>query len=363
VLFGATGFSGELAARALVKRGQVPILAGRNANKLSQLAAELGGLEYAVADVEYPQSVSGLVGRGDVLVSTVGPYTRWGETAVQAAVGRGAHYIDCTGEPPFIRDVFENWSAPARAAGCALITAMAAEYVPGNLAAALALRDAGPAATRVEVGYFSVGPSSLSPMSGGTLASLTGVLFDSGLVRRGGVVIGERAGLRHRTFDVLGTRRSAVSLGASEHFTLPQTFPYLQEVDTYLGWFGRASRPISFLSRTGGALVSLPPIRTVANSFMHRSFRGSTGGPTAEALAEYRTVAVAEAFDRRGVPMGRAVVQGPNAYDFTGEILAWAADRVANVGALSVGALGPVSAFGLDELVEGVRQSGMKRIE
>jgi hypothetical protein len=47
----------------------------------------------------------------------------------------------------------------------------------------------------------------------------------------------------------------------------------------------------------------------------------------------------------------------------TGEMLAWAADRVANVGPRGVGALGPVAAFGLDEFAEGVRQAGMERTE
>jgi hypothetical protein len=52
-----------------------------------------------------------------------------------------------------------------------------------------------------------------------------------------------------------------------------------------------------------------------------------------------------------------------NPYDFTGAMLAWAADRMANVGVRGVGALGPVSAFGLDELAEGARQSGIERTE
>jgi short subunit dehydrogenase-like uncharacterized protein len=363
ILFGATGYSGELTARALVKRGQFPVLAGRSADKLARLSSELGGLEFAVADVNRPESVSAMVEKDDVLISTVGPFTRRGRPALEAAVSKGAHYLDSTGEPPFIREVFEDWSPRARASGSALLTAMAYDYVPGNLAAALALRDAGPSATRVEVGYFVTGPMSRSAMSGGTLASVTGVLFEPGFARRGGVVVGERAGLRQRSFDVQGSQRAGVSLGASEHFTLPQTYPSLQDVDVYLGWFGPTSKLISRLSRTGGMVIALPPVKLVTNAVLNRAFRGSSGGPDAQTRAQYTTITVAETFDSRGGSLARAAVEGTNPYDFTGEMLAWAADRIVNVGVRGVGALGPVAAFGLDELAEGVRQAGLNRTE
>ena len=89
-----------------------------------------------------------LVERGDVLVSTVGPFARWGEPAVQAAIAAGAHYLDSTGEGSFIREVFERFGPGAQAAGCGLVTAFGYDWVPGNLAGALALRDAGEAATQ-----------------------------------------------------------------------------------------------------------------------------------------------------------------------------------------------------------------------
>ena len=363
VLFGATGYSGELTARALVKRGQHPVLAGRNADKLKQLAAELGDLEIAIADVKRPRSISALVERGDILISTVGPFHRWGQPALAAAVRKGAHYLDSTGEPPFIQDVFENWSPRARGAGCALLTAMAYEYVPGNLAAALALRDAGPSATRVEVGYFITGPMGRGGLSGGTLASLSGTLFESSFARRGGVITGERAGLKQRSFSIAGDQRIGLSLGGTEHFALPQTYPRLNDVDVYLGWSGPSARPLGLLSRAGGGVLSLSPVKKVGNFVAHRLFPGSTGGPDEQARADYQTVVVAETFDAEGKSLARTVAEGMNPYDFTGAILAWAADRIAVVGVRGVGALGPVAAFGLDELTDGVAQCGIQRTE
>src|ERR671937_2803766 len=153
VVFGATGYTGDLTARALVARGAQPLLAARNEARVRALAEELG-VEWAVADVARPESVRALVGRGDVLVSTVGPFARWGGPAVEAAIATGAHYLDSTGEGGFIRDVFERYGGAAQSAGCGLVTAFGYDWVPGNLAGALALREAGDAPRRGRIRHF-----------------------------------------------------------------------------------------------------------------------------------------------------------------------------------------------------------------
>ena len=118
ILFGATGYTGRLTGEAFARRGVKPVLAARNAESLERLASELGGgYETAVADVARPQTVRALVEAGDVLVSTVGPFARWGEPAVRAAVDAGAHYLDSTGEPPFGRGSFSSMKSQ-RSVGC-----------------------------------------------------------------------------------------------------------------------------------------------------------------------------------------------------------------------------------------------------
>src|SRR5688500_2211912 len=161
VVFGATGYTGRKTAEALVARGERPVLAGRSPDRLASLAADLGGLETAVADVAQPQTVNGIVARGDVLVATVGPFVRFGRPAVEAAIDQGAHYLDSTGEPRFIREVFEHYGPAGARAGVGLLTAMGYDWVPGNLAGALALERAGTAAVRVDTGYFITGDASV----------------------------------------------------------------------------------------------------------------------------------------------------------------------------------------------------------
>jgi short subunit dehydrogenase-like uncharacterized protein len=120
VLFGATGYTGRLVAEAMVELGLKPVLSARGRDRLEAMAADLGGLDTAVADVANPTSVRALVERGDVLVTTVGPFARWGAPAAEAASSVGAHYLDSTGEPAFIRAVFERYgrSPPAPGVRC-----------------------------------------------------------------------------------------------------------------------------------------------------------------------------------------------------------------------------------------------------
>ena len=92
-----------------------------------------------------------------MLVSTVGPFVRFGGPAAAAASSAGAHYLDSTGEPPFIREVFERYGAAAAQHEAGMLTAFGYDWVPGNLAGALALDRAGPAAVRVDIGYFFTG--------------------------------------------------------------------------------------------------------------------------------------------------------------------------------------------------------------
>lgn len=354
VLFGATGYTGRLVAEAMVERGMKPVLAARSSHKLEALAEELGGgLETAVADVSDPPSVSALVERGDVLVTTVGPFARWGVPAAAAATTAGAHYLDSTGEPAFIREVFERYGPAAERSGSAMLTAFGYDWVPGNLAGGLALRQAADQAVRVDVGYFISGRAA---PSGGTQASMVGALTEPGYTFRDGLVRPERAAKRVRGFRVGSKQLEGVSVGSSEAFTLPRIAPGLREVNVYLGWFGPFSRPMQVLSL--GA--SLPGASHLLKLAGERFVKGSTGGPDAKARAKAGSHIVAVAYDGAGRELAEVHVSGVDGYTFTGRVLAWGAQRAAEGGLQGTGALGPVDGFGLVALTDGCRWAGLE---
>jgi short subunit dehydrogenase-like uncharacterized protein len=359
VLFGATGYTGELAAEAMVERGLRPVLAARNRKKLEPLAGRLGGadaLETKVADVDDPPSVRALVEEGDVLVTTVGPFVRWGAVAAAAAARARAHYIDSTGEPPFIREVFERYGPVAEKSGCGMLTAFGYDYVPGNLAAGIALRRAGDDAVRVDTGYFMSGAGS---MSGGTRASLVGTVAQDVFAYRNGRVRSERAAKRYRTFDVGSKQLGAVSIGTSEHFALPRIAPQLNEVNSYLGWFGPASRAMQVMSGGMSIGMKLPGAERLWDAVSGRLVKGSSGGPDEATRAKVRSHVVAIAYDGAGRELSEVHVTGVDGYTLTGRLLAWGAERAAAGGLKGSGALGPVDGFGLDELVAGCADAGL----
>jgi short subunit dehydrogenase-like uncharacterized protein len=365
VLFGATGYTGGLVARALVADGARPILAARNRARLEELADELGGLEIQVADVGDPSSVRALVERDDVLLSTVGPFTRYGTPALAAAVDAGAHYVDSTGEASFIREVFERWGPRARDADCALLTAFASDWVPGNLAGALAMREAGEGAAvaRVEAAYFATGAGfSTSAMSGGTQASVVATMLDPGYTFRDGRLVSERAARRVRRFAISpGKQVSAISVGGSEQFALPRLDPGVREVDVYLGWLGPGSRPAQAMSAATDLIMRVPGAKGAVAGLLGRVVKGSTGGPDSRARARTGSIVLGVAYDAGGAKLSEVRLAGVGPYDFTGPMLAWSARTAAAGGLQGVGALGPVDGFGLEALQAGVAHAGIAR--
>jgi short subunit dehydrogenase-like uncharacterized protein len=358
VLFGATGYTGRLVAGALVAGGAAPLLAGRDRDRLGAMSARLGGLETAVADAAGPESLRALLGQGDVLVSTVGPFVRYGAAAVTAAVQAGAHYVDSTGEAPFIREVFQEYGPRAERAGVALLTAFGYDFVPGNLAGALALRDAGGAARRVDVGYFLTGAAGASAMSSGTRASIsTGIALPHHAFRDGRLSAepGARR-VRHFTDD---RRRPGFSIGGTEQFALPGLHPELTEVNVYLGWLGSRTRAVQLVSYAQPVLLRLPGARQRVAGAAERALRQTGTGPDAAARAGTGSLVLADAYDAAGRQLCRVRLAGANAYDLTGRLLAYAAGRLAAGEVTGAGALGPVQAFGLDALRTACQEAGL----
>jgi short subunit dehydrogenase-like uncharacterized protein len=375
VLYGATGYIGGLTARAMVAAGGRPVLAGRDQGRLTALAARLSQagdgieLETAVAGTESPEPLRALLGAGDVLVSTAGPFLKVGRPVVAAAVDAGAIYLDSSGEPPFIRQVFEEFGPRAERTGAVLLTAFLYDFVPGNLAGALALQAAGSAASRVQVGYFVRG-NLRKGTSAGTRASVAGVLLEPGYAFRGGRIVTERTAARTMSFEIDSTRRQAFSAGSSEHFALPrlrpaaagadgiQVQPVLTDVGVYLGWFGAATPIVHYLSALAVPLGHLPSARRALEAQARRIQRSRAAPGTGNAI---RSDVVAVAGDAGGRTLAVAHLTGGDPYSFTAPMLAWAAGRAAAQGVRPAGALGPVEAFGLSDLESACAAAGFHR--
>lgn len=369
LLFGATGYTGRLTAASLMRSGVPLVLVGRSKGRVQALAEELSPLApdgrpcaTATADAAEPASVRALLAsRDDVLLSTVGPFVRYGRAAVEAAIDAGAAYVDSTGEAPFIKWVFEDAGPRAARSGARLLPAFAYDYVPGNLAGALAIDRAehlGRPAIRLDIGYFVRGGLG---MSSGTRASAAGVLVEPTYAFRHGHLVQERAAARTTSFTVdERTRLSGLSIGSTEQFTLPRRSAALREVDVYLGWAGRLTRPISVLGAVGDLALRLPGARSAARRLAESLTGTATGeGPDHQQRSRSSTLVLARAFDASGACVCQITLTGPTPYELTADLLAWGAGMCLRTGTGAVGALGCVDAFGLEACIEGCAGAGL----
>lgn len=378
VVLGATGFTGQRLLRELLRRKERPILVGRSASKLAALAESMGTeLPVVQADVTSAADMDRLLTPNDVVVSTVGPFLRLGMAAVTAAARAGAHYLDSTGEVGFVRKVFELGTTAAER-GATLIPAFGYDFVPGNLAGALVIEKAGPRARRVEIGYFMTRSGrgdelqyrgtlldALTLTSGGTRATVLSTAAEEALAyrprRRGGPaeLFGEPAAKRVRRFTYAGVTRAAVSVGGSEHLGLPESYPQLQGVEVYLGWFGRWTRPLQIGVRLSAPIAATAPVKAAMGRLSER-LPGANRQPDSDG----RFLVLAVARNPVGDELATVALTGPDPYTLTGSLLAWGASYAASPPApLLPGAHGPVAAFGLGALRKGAVEVGLAEVE
>jgi short subunit dehydrogenase-like uncharacterized protein len=182
VLYGATGFVGKLTAEYLARSGpDIRVaLAGRSTDRLRAVRDTLGesaqSWPLVAADASSPSTLNEMAARTQVVITTVGPYTRYGLPLVAACAAVGTDYADLTGEPPFIRNSIDQYHKQAADTGARIVHACGFDSVPSDLtvyALYLAARDDGAgelAQTDFVVRSLSGG------LSGGTIASLLEVL-------------------------------------------------------------------------------------------------------------------------------------------------------------------------------------------
>lgn len=175
VVYGATGYTGRLAARAVADRAPAGLrwaLAGRDRTRLEQVRSELGiDVEAIVADAHDDAALADMARRTSAVVTTVGPYARHGTPLVAACVDAGTDLADLTGEPLWMRDTVAAFHDRARRSGARIVHACGFDSVPSDLGVwrlqAVATKRHGRSCTDIVHAY---GPMT-GGLSGGTIAS------------------------------------------------------------------------------------------------------------------------------------------------------------------------------------------------
>jgi short subunit dehydrogenase-like uncharacterized protein len=339
VLYGASGYTGRLVAGELQRRGVEHILSGRDRAKLEPLGAEHGAPVRAVPLDDEP-GLRALLADASAVINCAGPFTLAGDALVRAAVDTGTHYVDSTGEQPFIRMVFERHGAAAERAGVALVPAIGFDYLPGDCIARLAAEGHEPLEELV-IAYHVEGFG----MSRGTLRSALemmpggDVVYDDGDWRPAPVAV------FRASFDFpepLG-RQTMSRYPSGEVITVPrhtQTRRVVSLLST------RTAVPISIAAelmpylQPGFQLAMRTPLRGLLQEAVNLL---PEGPPEADRRAAAWTVVA----DVRGEDghTGRALARGVDVYGLTAVILVHAATLVSAPDFDRSGALGPAAAF------------------
>ena len=315
-VYGAYGHTGRFVVAELLERGFVPVLSGRDASKLGELAAAHPGLDARPAAVDDPAALDRALADVAAVINCAGPFATTAAPVIEAALRAGIPYVDVAAEIEANLDTFAHFADRAREAGTVIVPAMAFYGGLGDLLATAAMGDW----TKADEAHVAYGLNSWHPTAGTRLA---------------GAVSHERR----------GGRRLRYTDGRLEHLddaaqTLTWSFPGSAEARDVIGDFTMAD-VVTLPSH-----LPIPEVRTYMTVEAARDLAApDTPAPTAvdEAGRSAQTFVV-DVVVRSGREERRAVASGQDIYAVTAPLAVEAVDRVLSgrtrtVGVASAGAV------------------------
>jgi saccharopine dehydrogenase (NAD+, L-lysine-forming) len=340
MVYGASGYTGGLVARLAVQRGERPVLAGRSAEKVAPLAAELG-CEHVVVDLDNRRALRAALADVQVVAHCAGPFSRTSRDMVDACLDTGTHYLDITGEIDVFEDIYPR-NDEAEQADVVLLPGGGFDVVPTDCLAAM-LAERLPDAEELELA-FTLGGG----ISGGTLKTAIEGAGAGGRTRIDGDLRPVQLGHRTRVADFpSGPKRvTAIPWGDVSSAFRSTGIPTITTYTVVPGG-DLVGRGQQFLA----PLLRLPVVQRAGVTLVDKLVKG----PSEDRQAGSR----AEVWGRVRHADGRAVtgvITTPAVYSFTADaVVSGVAKLIA--GGVTPGAHTPSSAFGTDFVgeLDGVR--------
>lgn len=325
LLYGAYGFTGRLVARLATARGERPVLAGRSAGKVAELAGQLG-LEHRVFGLTDPAAIRRGLDGVSAVAHCAGPFSATAGPMARACIDAGLHYLDVTGEIAVFEEL-HGLSERARTAGSVLLPGAGFDVVPTDCAAAL-LAEALPGAHRLDLAFLAGG----GPSPGTAKTAVEGMRIGS-QARIGGVITTVPMGWQ--------TVRAAFPSGARTVTSVPWGdvstawhSTKIPDITTYTAVPAAAMRANQALGLD--KLLRLSPVLRLAQALAGRS-----SGPDEQRRARTQAEVWGRATD--GARSVQVTLVTPNAYDLTADSVVRAITRL---GSVSPGTHTPSTAFG-----------------
>lgn len=332
LLYGANGFTGELIARAAVRRGLRPVLAGRDAAALTSLAGQLG-LEQRVFGLDDAFAIErGLKGSAAVL-NCAGPFAHTARPIADACLRAQVHYLDITGEAAVFEDLARR-DAAARAAGVMLLPGVGFDVVPSDCLA-VHLKRRLPSATRLALGFQVE-----TRMSRGTTLTVIESLGAGGLVRKEGSLRPAPAAWKTRVIDFGAGPAKAITIPWGDVVTAHLSTG-IGNIEVYMA-APLSTRAAVKMSRYLGWLLGSRAVK----GWLSKRARSGAPGPSETERERGRSLLWGEVADDQG---RHAVsrLRGPESYDLTVTAALAVVDRVLS-GEAAHGFQTPALAYGPD---------------
>ena len=170
IVYGATGFTGQICCKYLRDNytDLVWAMAGRNGDKLEEIKSNLNlDCDVIVADGADIEALRSLTSQTKVVLSTAGPFARYGSLLVQACVERETHYTDITGDNHWVRGLIDKHHSEAASKGVRIIPSCGYDSIPSDLGAFFTISQFNKPVSRVDVYHEAQGGA-----SGGTTETI-----------------------------------------------------------------------------------------------------------------------------------------------------------------------------------------------
>jgi short subunit dehydrogenase-like uncharacterized protein len=347
-LYGATGYTGRLVAAELAAAKADFVLSGRNRSKLDALAADLDGEPTVhAATLSDEVALRSLLSDCAVVIDCAGPFIRYGEPVLRAALETETHYLDTTGEQPYMEMAFDRYGPEAEAAGVAVIPAMGFDYVPGDMLASLTARGMGEL-DEIALAYAWRG---FQP-SHGTARSALEILAREDTEWRNLKWEPARGSLARGSFDFpepIGRQRM-IRYPSGEQITVPRHIA-TRNVRTAMDAASFAPPRLAAGVQLLAAPMSLA-LRTPLKRLLDAAITRLPEGPSADERASMRFMIVCDAVSGEG--RSRGVISGQDVYGLTAAIVSKGGLIAAGRGFSGAGALAPSQAFDPEEFLGGL---------
>ncbi|EER25200.1 saccharopine dehydrogenase, putative [Coccidioides posadasii C735 delta SOWgp] len=360
IVLGATGYTGKCCAEHIAQNLPTTLkwgIAGRSAQKLEALASELkrDGPDRKDPEILPVQlnddELGSLVRKTKVLINCVGPYHKYSTPVVKACANNGTHYLDVTGEIPWVQEMIDKYDETAKRTGAIMIPTDGFESAPSDLVTwSMAKSINAQFGVKVKEVILSLYELKGAGISGGTAASILAAFENLTFkdframndpyrlsVSRPSTV--PSTPLLRRLFGVhyvrdIGTVTTTLPASCDSAIVHRSSslMPDLYDQNFHFQEFGKARNVfmglvVHFCIILAAICLMIPPIRLLVKRFLPDPGQGPAKEDTVGDYVEYRGVATAEHAEPGKKPirvLGRLAYQGP-AYPMTGMLIAEAA--------------------------------------